>query len=222
MSTQFRDKKTGRFTDSPAKRNQSLVNELYRAFDFFNEAFAENKLPKCIITIQNKGQRQACGWFSYGMWSDNITDKGVPEINISAEYGAAGTTSILETLLHEMAHYWNAFHNIDDCSSNQYHNKKFKSAAERFGLKVTKMGYRGWAWTSLEQPAKDAIKELAPDEDSFQSLRRRSPHTLKANKYTHLVVLSEVGDNVKHYAHANGLSVREVTEAALDNYLGLH
>ena len=53
---QYRDKATGRFIKSPASRSQELYSELYRAFDMFNAVFADNKLPKVVITIQESGK----------------------------------------------------------------------------------------------------------------------------------------------------------------------
>ena len=214
----YRSPKTGRFVDAPSKRNQALVNELYRAFDFFNEVFADKKLPKCIITIQNKGRRNACGWFSYGRWDDNVTSKGIPEINISAEYAAGGATPILETLLHEMAHFWNAEHDTKDCTAGQYHNKKFKLAAEQFGLIVERCGSRGWAWTTLAEEGKKAIEELNPDREAFKSLRRKSGGKVE-KKYTSLIVNLDLGDRVKEAASSRGVSQRDLVEEALNLHL---
>ena len=218
----YRDPKTGQYVNSPAKRKQSLINELYRAFDFFNDTFAEkngyDKLPKCIITIQNKGRRNACGWFSYGKWSDSLTDKGVPEINISAEYTAGGTHNVLETLLHEMAHFWNAERDINDCSGNQYHNKKFKTAAELFGLEVTRDSTRGWSYTELTSVSRDAIKALKPDYEAFRFLKRRADPVSQHNKYTSLIVNTDLGAVIKVTANARGVSQRELVEEALTDY----
>ena len=125
----YRDQKTGRYISSPASRSQQLHNELYRAFDFFNNVFAENKLPKVVITIQESGRRNAYGWFGNGFWTDRLAGEAVPEINLSAEYLTRGPEGLLETLLHEMAHLWNAsVTKIRDCSGGQYHNKHFKKA----------------------------------------------------------------------------------------------
>ena len=112
-----RDQKTGRFISNPAARSQKLYNELYRAFDHFNNAFADNKLPKVVITIQESGRRNAYGWFGNGFWSDRLAGDSVPEINLSAEYLSRGPDGLLETLLHEMAHLWNAtVEQVRDCS----------------------------------------------------------------------------------------------------------
>jgi hypothetical protein len=220
--TKYRDPKTGQYVNSPAKRKQALINELYRAFDFFNESFADNKLPKCIITIQNKGRKSAYGWFSYSRWSDSLTDKGIPEINISAEYASNGSYNILETLLHEMAHFWNAEKGIDDCSGNQYHNKQFKVAAELFGLKVTRDTRRGWAYTALTDDSRKAIMEFKPDYEAFKFLKRRENMVSQHKKYTSLIVNTHVGEQVKETAQSRGVSQRELVEEALIDYLSTY
>ena len=129
MTTRYRDKTTGKFISDPASRSQQLYTELYRSFDYFNELFADNKLPKVVITIQESGRRNAYGWFGDGFWSDRLAGESIPEINLSAEYMSRGATGLLETLLHEMAHLWNAcVAKVKDCSGGQYHNKRFKEA----------------------------------------------------------------------------------------------
>jgi hypothetical protein len=68
---------------------------------------------------------------------------------------------LLSTLLHEVAHSMNHMNGIEDCSSNQYHNGKFKTQAEALGLKTekTKKGYS--ATTLTELGAKRWKKALA-------------------------------------------------------------
>ena len=47
---------------------------------------------------------------------------------------------IVATLLHETAHAWNSSKGIEDCASNQRHNKHFKEKAEALGLIVAMLG----------------------------------------------------------------------------------
>ena len=96
----YRDKKTGRYITSPATRSQNLHSELYRAFDFFNDRFAEKKLPKVVITVQESGRRNAYGWFGNAFWSDGLAGDKVPEIrkfsgrgiNLSGQTAYQGST----------------------------------------------------------------------------------------------------------------------------------
>jgi hypothetical protein len=210
-----RDKKTGRFIKNPASRSQELYSELYRAFDIFNNVFAEGKLPKVVITIQESGRRNAYGWFGNGFWSDRLAGETVPEINLSAEYMSRGREGLLETLLHEMAHLWNAtVDQIKDCSGGQYHNKHFKTAAERFGLEVSRDGTRGWAYTKLTDRSREAIDALNVSEDLFKGLKRRKAPK-KADRYFSLIVNLELKDLLKSAVDVSGMKQREFVENAL-------
>ena len=210
----YRDKKTGRYIHSPANRNRLLINELYRAFDHFNRHFADNKLPPVVITIQNKGRANALGWFGQGFWVDKLTDTGTHEINLSAEHLARGPQALLETLLHEMAHLYNAVNNIKDCSGGQYHNKRFKTAAEKFGLSVDKMPNRGWARTSLTDAAREQIEQLNVDNRLFVGLRRKQVKKT-TKKYASLIVSEEVYDVIKQAVTQSGKSQKEFVEQAV-------
>lgn len=213
----YRDQKTGRFITDPAARSQQLYAELYRAFDFFNNAFAENKLPKVVITIQESGRRNAYGWFGNGFWSDRLAGDSVPEINLSAEYLSRGSDGLLETLLHEMAHLWNAtVEKVKDCSSGQYHNKNFKIAAERFGLKVERDGTRGWAYTSLTDDSRAAIEALDPDTEVFKSLRRKTTKK-RDDRYFSLIVNLDLKEPLKEALTKVNMSQREFVEMAISS-----
>lgn len=213
----YRDTKNGQFIKSPATRSLELTQELYRAFDFFNKRFADNELPKVVITIQESGRRNAYGWFGNGFWSDLAAGEGVPEINLSAEYVGRKPEGVLETLLHEMAHLLNAVRGVRDCSSGQYHNKHFKSAAEQFGLKVERSGNRGWSYTSLDTEGEQAIKEFKPNTDVFRSLKRRPTTGPREKKYVSLIIGAEYGDMLSDALATVNMSQREFVEMAIVN-----
>lgn len=210
----YRDKKTGRYIHSPANRNRLLVNELYRAFDHFNKYYASSSLPQVVITIQNRGRKNALGWFGQGFWVDKLTDDGTHEINLSAEFLARGPEQLLETLLHEMAHLYNAVNNTKDCSGGQYHNKHFKLAAERFGLEVSRMPNRGWAKTNLTDCSRRQINKLKLDTRLFSGLRRRNVKTA-AKKYASLIISEEIYDTVKQAVQQSGMTQKEFVEQAV-------
>lgn len=215
MTHKYRDKQTGKFITSPASRSQSLYNELYRAFDHFNHVFADGKLPKVVITIQESGRRNAYGWFGNGFWTDKLAGDVVPEINLSAEYLSRGPEALLETLLHEMAHLWNAtVEDVKDCSSGQYHNKHFKVAAERFGLDVSRDGKRGWAYTRLTDMSREVISSLETDEQLYVGLRRRK-NAKRPDRYFSLIVNLELKDQLKVALEATGMKQRQFVERAL-------
>ena len=216
MTDYYRDSKTGRFVESPAERSQQLLQELYRAFDYFNEVFADGKLPKVVITIQEAGRKNALGWFGKGFWSDKITGDGVSEINLSAEWLNRSPEGILETLLHEMAHLKNAVNGVRDCTSGQYHNKHFKRAAEEFGLKVSRSGNKGYAYTQLGEEADKAILDFKPDTKVLSGLKRKAIKPVREKRYVSLIVGIEYADLIQVGVEKTGMSQKEFVEHAIE------
>lgn len=199
---------------------QQLTQELYRAFDFFNEKFGEDKLKQPIITIQTKGRRSAYGWYCSNLWMSG--DDKVPEINISAEFINRGANDVLETLIHEMAHLWNAQHGIVDCTGNQYHNRKFKEAAEQFGLIVSKMPGKGWATTKLGDKAKQAIKQFKPDEELFKFKRLNIGGSGNTTNLKSIAVSDITKDRITTLALNKGMSQKDLVDLLLDEYMDNH
>lgn len=212
--SKYRDKQ-GRYTYDPGKRLRLVLDELHRAFDYFNEEFADGELPKVIITIQESGRKNALGWYGKGFWSDQACGGSACEINISAEHMNRSADSILETLLHEMAHLWNSVKRIRDVSSGQYHNKKFKTAAEQFGLIVEKGGTRGYAWTALGERAKDAIENFKPNNNILTNLKRKTVKNIRKKRYISLIISSELEQLLSDGVIDSGMSQREFVEDAI-------
>ena len=108
---------------------------LNKIFDLLNETYFESTLSRPTITIQSTPK--AYGHFS--LREDTWVSKlgGTHEINIGAGTLARPIEEVAATLLHEMVHYFNYEHGVQDCSrGNTYHNKRFKEAAESRGLIV--------------------------------------------------------------------------------------
>ena len=217
MSNKYYRDSQGRFTHDPAKRSTLALNELYRSFDFFNERFANNQLPKVVITVQDSGRKNALGWFAHQSWIDNICNDHACEINLSAEYIGTNANNTLCTLLHEMAHLYNASRGIRDCSSGQYHNKRFKIAAEMFGLEVSRMGSRGYAKTVLGKDAIKAIKDLNVDEKVLCSLKRKRHVSVREKRYMSLIVSHELEDMINSILSDINISQKEFVEQAIIN-----
>lgn len=217
MSSKYYRDSQGRFTHDPAKRSTIALSELYRAFDFFNQHFTGGSLPKVVITVQESGRKNALGWFAHQSWIDNICNDHACEINLSAEYIGANANDTLCTLLHEMAHLYNASRGIKDCSSGQYHNKHFKNAAEQFGLEVTRIGNRGYAGTVLGEQALDVIKKLQVDEKILCSLMRRRHAPVREKRYMSLIVSHELEDMINGVLTDINLSQKEFVEQAILN-----
>lgn len=166
-----------------------LLNELYRAFDFFNDYFCQNKLNRPLITLQGDINQKTYGWFGKEFWKDNREEGEllIDELNLTAETLHREPGQVLQTLLHEMAHLKNAQENIFDCTATQYHNENFKKAAEHFGLNVEKMQGKGWAKTSLGLKAVEAIEKFGINESLYKIVRtppvkpKKLPTTISLN-----------------------------------------
>jgi hypothetical protein len=167
-----------------------LINELYRSFDFFNEYFCQGKLNKPLITLQgDKSPGTTYGWFGKEFWKDNREEGelNIDELNLTAESLHRSPEGVLQTLLHEISHLKNAQEMVMDCTPNQYHNENFKTAAEFFGLQVFRMNGKGWAGTSLDEKAREAIKQLQPKTELYKIVRtpplvpKKLPTTISLN-----------------------------------------
>jgi hypothetical protein len=148
---------------------EPAIRELERAFWALSPLFVGVAFPQPVIAIQTRGRRAASGWFCRDRWGNNEDGK-VSEITVTAEGLRRPTEDIASTLVHEMAHYANALAGINDCSVNQYHNKRFKERAESVGLVVTK-GSHGWAQTTPGPALLGHIQDLAIDPDAFTLFR---------------------------------------------------
>ncbi|HBV97360.1 MAG: hypothetical protein JL50_08685 [Peptococcaceae bacterium BICA1-7] len=109
--------------------------------------------------------------FGGKIWRSSREAGGNWEINICAEYLSRSIQETAGTLLHEMAHLYNAQRDIDDCNSNQYHNSHFKDAAEMAGLIVERSAPYGWALTRPAPETESWINTLNVDEKAFSVFR---------------------------------------------------
>src|SRR5689334_8583557 len=82
---------------------------LQEAFDEFNRALFDGKLPECMLTLQRKDKRSH-SYFAparFARTNGNGYTVDVIAMNpayFSGEHG--GTREVLQTLAHEMAHLW--------------------------------------------------------------------------------------------------------------------
>lgn len=155
------------------------IAELERCFDAFNKELYNSELPTPVITIQAAGKKNALGWFCGNAW--NVKENQIPEINLSAEHLNRSVNEILQTLIHEMVHLDNYVNGISDCSASQYHNRKFKVAAEKIGLEVEKSKH-GWAHTSLTPGLEFMIRKVRPDAEALSTFRGSEGEGKKGKK----------------------------------------
>ena len=141
------------------KTLQQSVKNLEELFDIFNEKLYDGELEKPIISIQSDRTNRAYGWCTtYKAW-ETTDGESYYEINLCAEHMTRSFEEICGTLIHEMAHLYNLLNDIKDCNASQYHNKKFKDAAEAHGLIVEKTKY-GWSQTTINDEVKEIISGL--------------------------------------------------------------
>jgi len=125
-----------------------LVSTLTHVWSAIRQRHPE--VPGVILLAAPASRGNVLGHFAALRWSGKkAKEKLVHEVVVVAEYLDRPAAEILGTLLHEAAHAANFEAGIKDCSKSQYHNKRFKEAAEKLGLEVEQMPNYGWAHTRL-------------------------------------------------------------------------
>jgi hypothetical protein len=173
------------------EKYHKAVEELYRAKDFFLNRFCDEERvrnAKVFITIQSSGRKNNLGHFWANRWDGDTNKKEEDkeiyhEINICAERMNRPVNDIFSTFLHELSHLHNNVLGIEDCNSSQYHNKHFKSAAQKFGLNVDKFPGRGWALTSLSEEGISAVEAFQPNREALSLCRIPVEKVQKENPY---------------------------------------
>ncbi len=138
------------------------------------------KATQIVVTVQSHGRRAAIGWYAPKRWQ-NGKKEAIHEINMSAEY--IKSHDMGELMLHELAHAENAALGIHDCTASQRHNKKFKSMAERLGLKMRypKPDKRvGYGFTDLSDGGVAFLKKIAFKRQLFGMMRLTIDSSKKA------------------------------------------
>lgn len=114
------------------------------------------------------------GHFAPLRWTGRRSnDDRLHEVLVVAEHLDRGAEDVLDTLLHEAAHSVNFEKGIKDCSKSQYHNARFRMAAESLGLAVRQVPHYGHSHTTLpEATAKLYESGLAALREVLISRRR--------------------------------------------------
>lgn len=200
----------------------SLMQEMYRAFDFFN-AHYKLELDRPIITLVNDTKKKAAGWFSHDIWSAG--SESMHEINVCAEQMAQGVNRCMEILVHEMAHLKNfevAGKKVVDCTDQQRHNKIFSDRAESLGLAVTSSARFGSAHTTLTPELEKLIAtKLQPDESVFVLFRKKfnaqkDKKPKGSDKLKPVIVSVETKATIAEQAKALGCSQKDFAGAAVE------
>ena len=140
--------------------NNSLIpalNESERFIKFLIDRFNLSDLKNYIVVI-NKTSKNALGTFSSKETLQHFTNTNNELSTITLNTLHLKKCNPYEVLTHELAHFINYSKGINDCSSNQYHNKHFKKQAENLLLKCEKTK-RGFSSTIETEEFNKMLKE---------------------------------------------------------------
>lgn len=200
-----------------------LMEEMYRAFYFFNQHF-DAKLPRPVISVATAGKKKALGWFAHDSWQTKDKDS-MHEITICAEAMVKGVEQAMEILIHEMAHMRNFEDKIDDCNSEtQRHNMKYKAAAEKFGLIVKNVPRFGFAKTEIGEPLRKVINDqFKPNLELFELFRKQYNGKKKKEKdpnkgLTPVMIGKDTKQLIATTSAAMGMTQKEFTTNAVNSY----
>lgn len=113
--------------------------ELQRAYDHFNDALFNNTLQGCLITLQR--EKRTCGYFSKARFA-NLDGQLSDEIALNPAYFAVvPLVETMQTLVHEMAHQWQAHHGHP--GRGRYHNDEWADKMQSIGLMPSSTGQPG-------------------------------------------------------------------------------
>ena len=115
-------------------------NLLQEAYDFFNQALFENRLPPCLILLHRKTGTHGYYWpEQFRAISDE--QQKLDEIALNPTTLNRGDRLVLSTLVHEMVHLWQR--HFGKPSRNGYHNRQWAKEMRRVGLMPTDTGEVG-------------------------------------------------------------------------------
>lgn len=109
------------------------------------------------------------------VWS-NSKGESTYEINVSAETCARPIEEVVATLVHEFTHLHDILNGVQDVSNNgYYHNRKFKTEAEKHGLIIGKHEKYGW---TLTECGEDLLRWVIDNQLQEIAVVRNSPYTM--------------------------------------------
>lgn len=136
-------------------RTAGYLEKIFRAL---NQRYFDGELEEPIITIQSTPR--AYGHVTAGKaWRRGEEHRH--ELNIGAGTLDRPIENVVATMLHECVHLYNMQNGVQDCSrsSREYHNKRFKAAAEARDLAISYDKRIGWSITEPTEALLDFIIE---------------------------------------------------------------
>ena len=166
-------------TDLTETASVALIEALTAIWTHIRELHPE--VPPVIVLPAPSSDRKyrVLGHFAPLRWRPKADSEQVlHEVVVVAEHLDRSADDVVETLLHEAAHALNNARGIFDCSpTSQYHNSRFKAAAEELGLVVVKVPHYGWAYTRLAEATRDQYAALVDRLESVLVHRRKAVRT---------------------------------------------
>jgi hypothetical protein len=163
---------------------KSPTHTFYRyleaAYDHFNNALFNGRLPTCLLTVQR--EKNVMGYFSASRWSDP-QGQVVHEIAVNPAYFARhNLMEVMQTIVHEMVHNWQ--HCFGKPSRNGYHIKEWADKMEQIGLMPSSTGRLGGKRTG--QKVSDYPKSGGAFERAARAFIRRSKGLPWVDRFTAL------------------------------------
>tara|TARA_R100000306_G_scaffold51641_1_gene48612 strand:+ start:139 stop:951 length:813 start_codon:yes stop_codon:yes gene_type:complete len=159
------------------------------------------------VTTESKGQSRRLASFAPDVWADK-KEKSVCQITFSEEHLLLPSVDIIAIGVHEGVHMFNHQCGVQDCNAGGRHSKKFKTPAEKSGLKCEPPTTQnvGYGYTSASDELIEWIKatfDLAKMDKAFDKARKeklklpKKPPKVKRNTYdcgcTKAMVATELG-----------------------------
>lgn len=127
-----------------------------------------DNIPAVTVVLGAPGytkKSQLHGHFASNAWKSRNDEESYGELLLSGESLKRGGRETVGTVLHELAHAYCHANDIKDTSNgNRYHNTRFKTVAEDFGLVIAQAKTIGWSLTTVPDYTaelyKEEIKEL--------------------------------------------------------------
>lgn len=132
-------------------------------------------VPEVVVTIGSGSSAKGLklGHFAADRWVRG--EDAVHELFVGGEGLARGGADVMGTLIHEAAHAAARARGIKDTSrQGRYHNQKFKTIAETFGLTVEHDASIGWSVTTLWTGAATHYAETIRNLDAAITAHRRA------------------------------------------------
>ena len=149
-----------------------IIKEGERFINFLDEKLNLN-LPNSWIFTISKSNKNNLGYFM-SKNNKNRFEKGNKALNnINLNLLNLNNMDVYEVIAHEIAHFINFNKGLVDCSSNGYHNKKFKICAEKLYLNVSK-GKKGYSITKGNDDFKKLLEEFKPNKKVFDIIQKTS------------------------------------------------